>query len=127
MKTRTDVERLEKVIGQLHGAHSEISILSKKSQNDSLNAFKLGLVNKILEAANSVLGEKYNPVHGFDKFDPDDAPTVSDVTMILSQYMEEAERFRSDNVTVDFRGWWYVLGGEQSNIRAGQPTKVGKK
>lgn len=127
MKNKSDVEKLEKVIGQLQGAHNEISILSKKAQNDSLNSFKLGLVNNILESANKVLGEKYKPVEGFDRFDFDDAPTVSDVTMILSQYMEEAERFRSDNVTHDFRGWWYILNGKMSEIRAGQPTKIGKK
>lgn len=126
MKDKSEVEKLEKIIGQLQGAHTEISILSKKSQNDSLNSFKLGMVNNILASANEVLGTKYKPVEGFDKFDFDDAPTVSDVTMILAQYMEEAERFRSDNVAHDFRGWWYVLNGKMSEIRAGQPTKIRK-
>jgi hypothetical protein len=61
MKTNEDVEKLEKAIGQLQGAHNEISILAKKSPADPLNTFKLTLINKVVEAANKVLGVKYKP------------------------------------------------------------------
>lgn len=126
MNSREDVEKLEKVIGQLQGAHTEISGLAKKSPNDSLNPFKLKLINKIIEAANSVLGDGYKPFDDFDQFDPDDVPTTSDVTMILSQYMEEAERYRSDNVA--YEGTWkYVVDGETTDIRSGPPSKIGRK
>jgi len=126
MKTEADVENLEKVIGQLEGAYTEISILAKKSPNDSLNPFKLNLINKVIAAANAVLGDRYKPFDHFDQFDPDDVPTTSDVTMILSQYMEEVERYRSDNVIYD-GGWHYVVDGESSEIPSGPPRKVGKK
>ncbi|RWM98975.1 MAG: hypothetical protein EOR86_04955 [Mesorhizobium sp.] len=126
MKNKSDVERLEKVIGQLQGAHSEISLLAKKSPNDSLNKFKLNLINKVLESANQVLGEKYSPFPDFTQFDADDVPTTSDVTMVLSQYMEEAERYRSDNVVNDY-GWKYVVDGKVTEIPAGPPSKVGRK
>lgn len=128
MKTRKDVEKLEKVIGQLQGAHAEISILAKKSPSDSLNPFKLNLINTVIEAANVVLGESYKPFDHFDQFDSDDAPTTSDVTMILSQYMEEAERYRSNNIIHHpGAGWRYVVDGEVSDIPSGPPSKVGKK
>jgi len=126
MKSARDVERLEKVIGQLQGAHSEVSQLAKKSPNDSLNKFKLNLVNKVLETANAVLGEKYRPFSDFEQFDADDVPTTSDVAMVLSQYMEETERYRSDNVIYDL-GWKYVVNGEAADIPAGPPRKVGRK
>jgi hypothetical protein len=101
---------------------------AKKSPNDSLNKFKLNLINKVLETANAVLGEKYRPFSDFEQFDPDDVPTTSDVTMVLSQYMEEAERFRSDNVTEDeIASWCYVVNGKATGIPAGRPSKVGKK
>lgn len=126
MKSMKDVERLEKVIGQLQGAHSEISLLAKKSPNDSLNKFKLNLINNVLETANAVLGEKYRPISGFEKFDMDDVPTTSDVAIVLSQYMEEAERYRSDNVTMH-GGWKYVVDGAVTEIHAGPPSKVGRR
>ncbi len=127
MKTRSDVERLEKVIGQLQGAHSEVSQLAKKSPNDSLNKFKLNLINKVLETANAVLGEKYRPFPDFGQFDADDVPTTSDVTMVLSQYMEETERYRSDNVVYSHGNWRYVVNGQVTDIPAGPPSKVGRK
>lgn len=127
MKTTEDVEKLEKVIGQLQGAHSEISILAKKNPSDSVNPFKLKLINKVVESANSVLGNQYRPFDDFDQFDSDDVPSTSDVTMVLSQYIEEAERYRSDNVRYDIPNWFYVVDGKLSAIMSGPPTKVGRK
>lgn len=127
IKKREDIEVLEKTIGQLQGAHSEISLLAKKAPNDSLNKFKLRLINKVLEAANVVLGEKYRPFVDFDQFDPDDVPTTSDVTMVLAQYMEEAERYRSDNVRWEHGTWNYVVDGRVSSVQSGAPSKVGRK
>jgi hypothetical protein len=89
MKSKQEVEQLEKVIGQLQGAHAEVSQLAKKSPNDALNKFKMVLINKILVTANDVLGDKYRPFQDFSQFDFDDVPTTSDVTMVLAQYMEE--------------------------------------
>ena len=126
MKTKEDIEKLEKVIGQLQGMHSETSILAKKSPNDSINPFKLSLINKVLGAANLVLGNSYKPIEHFDRFDSDDVPTSSDVTMVLSQYLEEVERYRSDNV-VYAGGWKYVVNGKTTEIPSGPPSKVGKK
>lgn len=128
MKTEDEVEKLEKVIGQLQGAHAEISILAKKAPADSLNAFKLTLINNVIKMSNEVLGEKYKPFDHFDQFEADDLPSNSDVTMILSQYMEEAERYRSDNVIYDnYEGWGYKVNGERSSIKSGPPSKIGKK
>lgn len=127
MKNKTEIEQLEKVVGQLQGAHSEISQLARKSPNDALNQFKLKLINKVIETANDVLGPKYIPFDDFSQFDADDVPTTSDVTMVLAQYMEEAERYRSDNVTLDYGTYYYVVNGKITDVKAGAPSKVGKK
>ena len=128
MQTEDEVEKLEKIIGQIQGAHAEISILAKKSPADSLNAFKLTLINNVIKVSNEVLGEKYKPFDHFDQFEPDDLPSNSDVTMILAQYMEEAERYRSDNVVYQkFVGWVYKVDGKASDIQSGPPSKIGKK
>ncbi|KQT01565.1 hypothetical protein ASG42_26470 [Rhizobium sp. Leaf391] len=127
MKTQEEIENLEKVIGQIQGAHAEISVLAKKSPNDSLNPFKLGLINKIIERANLHLGEQYRPFDDFDAFQADAVPTNSDVTMVLAQYLEEVERKRSDNVVMHQGRWVYALDGKPTDIRTGAPTKVIKK
>lgn len=101
--------------------------LRKKSPNDSVNPFKLKLVNKILEMGNLVLGDKYKPFEGFDTFEDDDAPSTSDVTMVVAQYIEEAERYRSDNVKWAGGRWKYVLNGHASDVMSGPPTKIGRK
>lgn len=127
MKDRSEVENLEKVIGQLQGLHSEISSLSKKSPNDAVNAFKLDLINKVIKNSNIVLGGKYLPFGDFEGFNADDFPSTSDVALVLSQYMEEAERYRSDNVVVNRGAWVYIVNGEASSIRSGPPSKVVRK
>ena len=127
MNTKEDIEKLEKMIGQLQGAYAEISILAKKSPSDAINPFKLKLINKVIASANAVLGDSYKPFDDFDQFDSDDVPTTSDTTIILSQYMEEAERYRSDNVIWNGSSWRYLVGGEQTDVWSGPPSKVGKK
>lgn len=127
MNSKEDIELLEKLIGQINGAHKELAILAKKSPNDSLNKFKLELVNQLLSTANNLLGEKYKPFEGFDLFNGDDVPTTSDATMVLSQYMEEIERFRSDNVIYHDYKWWYRIDGKASSFTALAPSDVGKR
>lgn len=70
--TQEQVDTFEKVQAQLEGLHSEISALSKKSQNDALNKFKLKFVNQILTEANVVLGDGYKPFGNFQIFDEGD-------------------------------------------------------
>lgn len=123
MKSEEDIDALEKLIGQLKAFHSEIGQLAKKSPNDGLSKFKIQLVNATLELANSTLGEKYRPFEGFIVFDADDLPSNSDVTMVVAQYLEEAERYRSDNVAIATGGRYvYLIGGEKSRRYSAPPT-----
>ncbi|AUQ63189.1 hypothetical protein [Phaeobacter inhibens] len=122
MKSEQDIENLEKLIGQLKALHTEISVLSKKSPSDAVNTFKLKLINKSLAFGNEVLGASYKPFDDFEAFDSDDMPSNSDVTMVLAQYLEEAERYRSDNVTMSSGWYYYKLNGERSAIRSAPPT-----
>lgn len=131
MDNKEDVEQLEKLIGQLQGLYAEIGTLAKKNPSDAVNSFKLKFINRVLAMGNEVLGQKYKPFDEFDQFDSDDAPSTSDVTMVIAQYMEEAERFRSDNVVQSkvngIYGWHYIVSGISSDIRSGPPTKIGRK
>jgi hypothetical protein len=125
---REDVEKLEKIIGQMEGLHAEIGTLAKKSPNDGLNKFKLKFVNTSLEQANVLLGNEYKPFDEFDKFDEDDVPSNSDVTMIIAQYLEAIERFRADHIKTNPGGYWiYRLDEGEGMIRTTIPKKLRNK
>ena len=85
------------------------------------------MINNVVTVANVVLGPNYLPFGDFEKFEVDDVPSTSDVALVLAQYMEEAERYRSDSVKRWAGQWVYVVDGVPSDILSGPPTKVGKK
>lgn len=125
---RSDIDAFEKLQGQLDGLYAEMSAIAKKSPNSPTNPFKIKLINLTLDEANKLLGKKYQPFAEFEKFDLDDLPSASDVTFIVSQYIECAEKFRADNI---FRegSWWYWRPEEPGEpVRTSMPRKlIGKK
>ena len=123
--TEKEVNDFEKIQAQLVSLHAEISALAKKSSNDALNKFKLKFVNQTIGEANTLLGEKNKPFIEFEKFDDNDLPTNSDVTMILGQYLNCMEKLRADNIIHSFNSLWYwKINGKESNIRTAQPQKI---
>ncbi|MCG8377764.1 MAG: hypothetical protein MI702_14900 [Chlorobiales bacterium] len=90
----TEIDKFEKNQNQLDGLHEEISALSKKSYTDAINLFKLKLVNQVIQGANQILGGTYKPFQDFDSFSEEDLPTNSDVTLVLSQYLNCMESYR---------------------------------
>jgi hypothetical protein len=126
MIKRADIEKLERLIGQLEGAYNEIAALAKKSPNDGVNVFKIKLVNTIVEQCNSFLNQDYRPIPDFDNFDADSVPSNSDVTFVLSQYLQAVERFRSDNLKMEFGEWYYNASGGGPDIPAAAPAKLRK-
>ncbi|MBS4012050.1 MAG: hypothetical protein KGZ72_15005 [Roseovarius sp.] len=123
MKSIEDIEKLEKTIGQLKAIHGEISLLSKKSQNDAINKFKLGMINKVIASANKVLGSNYRPIDDFEGFELVQMPSNSDVVFVIAQYLEEIERYRTDNVVKHAYQWVYLIEGEPSEILADPRTR----
>jgi len=116
------IDVFEKVINQLDGLHTEISALSKKSYTDAINKFKLKLVNQIIESTNKILGDKYKPFHDFNSFEEEDVPSNSDVTLVLSQYLNCMESFREKNISSEIEWtssgsvakiYWYWKGTER--------------
>jgi len=121
---RKDVELFIKTKSQMEELYNEISILSKKSQNDALNEFKLSFVNTLLEEANGLLNEKYKPFKNFKNFDKDKIPTNSDVVMVLSQYLTCLENMRIDNIQDSLGDWYWIIDGKVSNIKTNTPKKI---
>lgn len=128
--TQAEVDTFEKLQAQLEGLHTEISALSKKSQNDALNKFKLKFVNQILSNANQLLGKKYKPFQDFDLFDENDLPTNSDAAMMLTQYLNCLEKLRADNIKEEDifpQHWYWIVDGKLSNIRTITPKIIKEK
>ena len=92
----------------------------KKSRNEPINTFKLKFVNKILEDANALLGDKLRPFSDFSLFNEDELPTVSDVKLILSHYKSSMNNYFNNNTIQnksDYRTYW-VINGKESDITA---------
>ncbi len=128
--TKNEVDNFEKVQAQLEGLHTEISALSKKSQNDRLNKFKLKFVNQILVDANKLLGDKYRPFSDFTVFDDIEMPSNSDVAMMLTQYLNCFEKLRADNIRMKDvfpKNWYWIIDGTLSDIRTVTPQIIKEK
>jgi len=123
----SQIDELEKLIGQLDGLHSELAALSKKSPNDAVNSFKLRFVNGALSKCNILLGDEYKPFEDFDQFNEDDVPSNSDVTLMISQYMQSLEKYRSDNIYTNLGRWYYKTEDSDDTIQTGPPIKLKKK
>jgi hypothetical protein len=124
------LDAFEKLIAQLESLHSELSVLARKAPNDAVNTFKLKSVNTTLDQCNTLFGDKYRPFSDFVMFSAEDVPSNSDVTFIISQYLECAEKFRSDNIFQHATVWWWKLDGERHDspsMRTAPPKKLTKK
>ena len=124
---RADVDLFEKLVAQLNGFHQELSISAKKSQKEPVSLFKLNFVNGVLRQCNNLLGENYRPFPDFEDFSSDALPSNSDVTFIISQYIECAEKFRSDNIQyVLAEGWLWKLDDSNERMRVTPPKRLDK-
>ena len=121
---RQKVDELEKLIGQIEGFHAEMSAMTKKKPNDGVNVFKLKLINAALSRCNTVLGSQYKPFPDFSLFNADDVPSNSDVTIILTQYLNAIEKLRSDNIFIEHGYWYWKLTDEPPPVRTSAPKKL---
>ena len=119
MESEEHIETVQKLATQLASLHTELLVLVKKSPNDLLNKFKLKLANAILAKTNAALPGAYHPFADFEQFDEDEAPTCSDVNMVVDQYLRQLRRFHDDHVvkgTLSY-GEAYVVGGQESSVK----------
>ena len=123
--TEKEIDLFEKVQSQLESIYDEISLLSKKIQNDALNIFKLKLINNVIIDANSLLKENYKPFNEFDIFNEEELPTNSDVVFIVSQYLACFEKYRIDNTEYSsFNSEWIWKSNEQNVYITRRPKKL---
>jgi hypothetical protein len=119
---KEQVDEFETLQGQLQAFYEEMNTLAKKSPNDAVNKFKLGLFNSVLTKANNFLGKDRQPFADFECFDEAAMPSTSDVLVIISQYLSAFEKFRTEHIRDEGLGQWYWSGSGQ--IPTAPPKKL---
>lgn len=120
--TTAQVATFDRLKSQLGALYDEISALSKKTPDGAINKFKLGILNEKLTEANELLGEDSKPSKQFTVFDVDSLPSNSDVVMMLSQYRDALETWRSGRVHKEGYEWEWNTD-EGSSISTDRPTR----
>ena len=67
---RKDVERYDELNSKLISLKGDIALLSAKKPNETVNEFKLNLINKMLAQINDLIKE-FKPENDFEAFDLD--------------------------------------------------------
>ena len=112
IETIEDIQNFEKIQTQLISLHVELSLLSKKAPNDSVNIFKLKLINTVID---------------FNQFDVEEIPSNSDVVLVLGQYINCLDERKITHIIRVVTGYWYWrLNGEKTEIVTSEPKKVNK-
>lgn len=121
------IDEFETLQGQLDSFYLELNTLTKKNPNDSLNRFKLGLINSVLKRCNSFLGPARLPFAGFEVFDEQALPSTSDALVIVSQYLNSFEVLRVENIEMKYGKWYWIEedGDEHSRMTAA-PKRLAK-
>jgi hypothetical protein len=120
---KKEIDEFELLQGQLQSFSDDLNTLAKKSPHDELNKFKLGLVNSVLQKANTFLGNTRKPFADFEQFEDASIPSNSDVLVMVSQYLSAFEKLRTENITWTSTGWFWVIDGERDSSRRTAPPK----
>ncbi|UFS76037.1 hypothetical protein LPB73_01040 [Tardiphaga sp. 37S4] len=122
--TADEVEKFRKMAAQLDALHQEATAASKKLPDKPVSKFKVELANSVLETAKQVLGTSA-PTLSFERFDVDDLPTNSDLSFVVTQFVECAEKVKAQNIKRLHNGVWYwIVSGAFSEIAAVAPKGV---
>ncbi|QTR51285.1 hypothetical protein [Candidatus Thiothrix anitrata] len=83
----------------LDSMYSEFKDLSKKKPDTAVSKSKINIANRLLARVRTILNDEES-IDFLDLLDEDDVPQVSDVTLILSQYVAAMEAFHKK-----YHGW----------------------
>lgn len=114
----TIIHDFRKLRGQIKTFFDQISILSKKSPDSPMNAFKLKFLNDVLKRVTDILGEGFRPFPDFEVFDDAVLPTTSDVVLMLSHYMDSMRRFQDHHTykAIGLEKKWHTKGREDIDV-----------
>jgi hypothetical protein len=102
------------------------SFTPARTPDGPINKFKLKFINEKLKEANTLLQGFHKPFSDFEAFDEADLPTNSDVVLILSQYLDCLEGFRSANIMEESIYWYWKTDGS-AKIKTHPPSRFKRK
>lgn len=100
--TKTTIEKAkthDTTMPLLNSMYNEFKELSKKKPDASVSKYKINIVNRLLDNVRIVLVNEEH-IDFLDVLNEDDIPQVSDVTLILSQYVAAMKEFKEK-----YNGW----------------------
>jgi hypothetical protein len=102
------VDTYETTIPLLRAMYIEFQDLSKKKPDAAVSKSKIKIANRLLSEARTVLIDE-KTIGFLDLIDEDDVPQVSDVTLIMSQYVAAMGAFREKYYGFDgVRSTWFI-------------------
>jgi len=124
--TLEQVAVFERLQPQLDKLCEELKELSRKKADAALSKFKVKLINEKLELANTLLGAEFKPFKDVDLLDLEALPTTSDAVIVLSQYLESLETWRSARVVQDARqyNWYWNIVNESVSVQTERPKRA---
>ena len=94
--TEEKAKNHETTMPLLEAMYTEFKELSKKKPDATVSKSKIKMTNRLLEKVRTVLEDEAS-LEFLDLIDEDDMPQVSDVTLMLSQYVVSMKEFRSSH------------------------------
>ena len=114
----------DKMESQLDSICSEIDKLSKKKPDDTINSYKLNIINCLLGEINELFEKGDIPIEKFKLFDETELPSYSDIVLVFSQYLEKMDYFRFRNTFYKYPSQYWRLEDEEKLET--KPPKYGK-
>lgn len=100
----------DKLEDQLTYMYLEIGKLSSKKSDGIINSFKLKIINALLQNANELFETGKLPIAKFALFQDEDLPSYSDITFLLTQYLEKLDYFRFQNTETSYGSCCWIVG-----------------
>jgi len=94
LPTKANVEAFEMLSPMLASITKEMKELSKKKPDGIMNAFKIRIINRVLEQSLAILSDQPE-VEFLELLDDDALPSYSDTVLMLSQYQTALHQFLS--------------------------------
>lgn len=114
--SEAEIADYELVTPMLESLHHEMSELSKKKQEGTLNKLKIRHINRILEKIEGILDDDPSVAY-LEKLDEDEIPQNSDAVVILGQWRAAMKQFHTKHTYNDhgIRRWRRGVPGETND------------
>lgn len=94
LPTDEGVEKFQYLSPALDSLYEELSKLSSKKQDAPISAYKIKMINRVLEGIKAIIGDD-PALKELDLLSDEELPQNSDVVLLLGQFRAAMERFKT--------------------------------